>query len=50
LSQSAKVVEILEFTAFDPLVALDLFFQLKVERFHRIDNSLNLLLTEAGLL
>src|ERR1700689_1381319 len=50
LPQSAKGVEIVEFPPFEPFVALDFFFQLKVERFHRIDDSLNLLLAETGLL
>jgi len=50
LAQSAEVFEFVKFTPFEPFVALDFFFQLKVERFHRIDDPLNLLLTEAGFL
>src|SRR5580658_5139860 len=50
LPQSAQILKIVEFTALEPFVALDFFFQLQMERFHWIDHPLNLILAETGLL
>src|SRR5271157_5879486 len=50
VTEPAEIFEFLEFAALQAFVALDFFLQLKVKRFHRVDDALDLRIAETGRL